>query len=154
MSESGPPTLSNASVLGPGIAGLFIQGIETGLVLAQFFRWFSARDRNERYVVTAIVISVTVAGLVQSGICFVSAWTVYVQQFGIWPTSPSWGEYAHLIPTLVISVPIQALMIRRCCYFVGKNVYIIVSTSSVVLALSGNESTPNRSSLRSHSCYF
>jgi len=30
---------SQATVLGPAIAGLFLQGIETGLVIAQFSPW-------------------------------------------------------------------------------------------------------------------
>lgn len=57
----GPPP-SQASVLGPGLVGLFVQGIETGLVFAQFFRWYYARDR-ERSIVTTIVIFTTGVGL-------------------------------------------------------------------------------------------
>src|SRR6267154_1504959 len=38
---------SQTDVLGPGIAGLFIQGVLTGLVLGQFCRWFSAAERND-----------------------------------------------------------------------------------------------------------
>ena len=63
-----PPgfTQSQASVLGPGIAGLFIQGIETGLVLSQFSQWFAALDRSENSILTTIVIFVTVVGLYAS----------------------------------------------------------------------------------------
>ena len=72
MSGSFPPTQqspsmgsqSEASVLGPGIAGLFIQGIETGLVFAQFSQWwFTSLGRSESSVLTAIVIFVTIVGL-------------------------------------------------------------------------------------------
>ncbi|KAF8266018.1 hypothetical protein EI94DRAFT_241219 [Lactarius quietus] len=136
MCDSVPGIQSKALVLGPGIAGLFIQGIETGLVLAQFFRWFSARDGKGGYCVPIIVIFVTVVGLVQSGIYFASAWTRYVQQFGIWPTqtSPSWAESFHPIPTLVISVPVQALMIRRCYNLSGKSMFIITPLVSLLVA--------------------
>ncbi|KAH9068032.1 hypothetical protein EDB83DRAFT_2519151 [Lactarius deliciosus] len=121
-----PPgfTQTHASVLGPGIAGLFIQGIETGLIFAQFSRWFDARDRSESSLQSTVVIFVTVVGLAQSGISFASAWVKYVKQFGNFPC-PNWGDYIHTIPTLVISVPVQALMIRRCYYLVGKNMFII-----------------------------
>lgn len=72
MSGSSPPTQqspslgsqSEASVLGPGIAGLFIQGIETGLVFAQFSQWwFTSLGRSESSVLTAIIIFVTIVGL-------------------------------------------------------------------------------------------
>ena len=53
---------SQARVLGPGIAGLFIQGIETGLVLAQFSRWFST-ERNDGAAFSTLVIFVTMVGL-------------------------------------------------------------------------------------------
>ena len=65
----GPPPGSSsgqASVLGPGLVGLFVQGIETGLVFAQFSQWFYARDRNESTVSsikTTIVIFATGVGL-------------------------------------------------------------------------------------------
>ncbi|KAH9034206.1 hypothetical protein EDB85DRAFT_2144478 [Lactarius pseudohatsudake] len=146
MSGSVPPpppppgfTKTHASVLGPGIAGLFIQGIETGLIFAQFSRWFDARDRSESPLLSTIVIFVTVVGLAQSGISFASAWAKYVQQFGNFPC-PDWGDYIHTIPTLVISVPVQALMIRRCYYLVGKNMFIITPlvlllVASIVMSL-------------------
>ncbi|KAH8988358.1 hypothetical protein EDB92DRAFT_1817549 [Lactarius akahatsu] len=50
-----PPGLeqSQASVLGPGIAGPFVQGIETGLVFAQ---WFLVPEHSESSVLSAVVI--------------------------------------------------------------------------------------------------
>ncbi|KAI9448980.1 hypothetical protein BJY52DRAFT_1364182 [Lactarius psammicola] len=128
---SPPPgfTQSQASVLCPGIAGLFIQGIQTGLVFSHFSQWFAALDRGGSSVLTTIVIFVTVVGLAQSGICFASAWRNYVQNFGMF-LLPGWEEYVHPIPTLVISVPVQALMIRRCYYLVSKNMLIVVSSSA------------------------
>ncbi|KAH9175773.1 hypothetical protein EDB89DRAFT_2066355 [Lactarius sanguifluus] len=132
-------TQTHASVLGPGIAGLFIQGIESGLIFAQFFRWFDARDRSESSLLSTIVIFVTVVGLAQSGISFASAWVKYVQRFGNFPC-PDWGDYIHTIPTLVISVPVQALMIRRCYYLVGEKMIIITPlvlllVASIVMSL-------------------
>jgi hypothetical protein len=62
----GPPPgspQSQASVLGPGLVGLFVQGIETGLIFAQFSRWFYTRDRKESSIVTTIVIFTTGVGL-------------------------------------------------------------------------------------------
>ncbi|KAH9064555.1 hypothetical protein EDB87DRAFT_1250478 [Lactarius vividus] len=126
-------TQSQVSALAPGIASLFIQGIESGLVFAQFFEWFCARDPCESPVNTTIVIFVTVVGLAQSGICFASAWTTYVQRFGLF-LLPDWNDYVHLIPNLLISAPVQALMIRRCHILVGKNMFIVTPLVLLLVA--------------------
>ncbi|KAH9034204.1 hypothetical protein EDB85DRAFT_2289122 [Lactarius pseudohatsudake] len=121
-------------MLGPGIAGLFIQGIESGLVIAQFSQWFAAFDRSESSVLsTVIILFVTVVGLAQSGIVFASAWSKYVQRFGMFPHQ-DWGDYVQLIPTMAISGPVQALMIRRCYYLVNKNMFIVTPLVSLLVA--------------------
>jgi uncharacterized transporter YbjL len=68
MSNSTLPLPQNilqgqVDVLGPGIAGLFIQGLLTGLVLAQFCRWFSTPERNDSAAFSALVVFVTAVGL-------------------------------------------------------------------------------------------
>ncbi|KAH8988359.1 hypothetical protein EDB92DRAFT_2011598 [Lactarius akahatsu] len=124
---------SQASVLGSGIVGLFIQGIESGLVITQFSQWFAALDRSDSSVLSTVIIFVTVVGLAQSGICFASAWSKYVQRFGMFPCE-DWGDYVQSIPTLAISVPVQALMIRRCYYLVNKNMFIITPLVLLLVA--------------------
>ena len=57
---------NQTSVLGPGIIGIFIQGIECGLVFAQFSRWYFRSDRSGNYVISIIVIYVTIVGLYAS----------------------------------------------------------------------------------------
>ena len=57
---------SQASVLGPGIAGLLIQGIESGLVFAQFSQWFFGSDRIESSLISIVVVFVTTLGLYAS----------------------------------------------------------------------------------------
>jgi hypothetical protein len=51
------------SLLGPCIASLFLQGLGTGLVMAQFFQWFSSPERNNGVAFSALVIFVTMVGL-------------------------------------------------------------------------------------------
>ncbi|KAF8266022.1 hypothetical protein EI94DRAFT_241449 [Lactarius quietus] len=123
----GPPPgflQSRASVLGPGIAGLVIQGIESGLVFAQFSQWFFGSDHIDHSLSSAVIVFVTLIGFSQTGVCFASAWSRYVLHFGM-PMIPDWSDYLQLIPTLLISVPVQVLMIRRCYYIVGRNLVII-----------------------------
>ncbi|KAH9034221.1 hypothetical protein EDB85DRAFT_2289133 [Lactarius pseudohatsudake] len=120
---------SQASLVGPGIVGLFIQGIESGLVIAQFSQWFAALDHFElRDLIVYAIYEVQ-----QSGIVFASAWSKYVQRFGMFP-SEDWGDYVQLIPTLAISVPVQALMIRRCYYLVSENMFIITPLVFLLVA--------------------
>jgi len=98
------PTQSISEVLGPGIVGLFIQGLETGLVLSQIsqFLWLG---RREGVAINLLVLFVTTVGLsafaskpispsdeplvlgartcsVQTVIVFLSAWRSYVHNFG------------------------------------------------------------------------
>ena len=54
---------STFDVLSPGIVGLFAQGLETGLVIAQFSRWFSSPVRNDSTAFSTLVVFVTVVGL-------------------------------------------------------------------------------------------
>ncbi|KAH8988990.1 hypothetical protein EDB86DRAFT_3081281 [Lactarius hatsudake] len=124
---------SQASVLGPGIVGLFIQGIESGLVIAQFSQWFATLDGSESSILSTVIVFVTVVGLAQSGIAFASVWSKYVLQFGMFPHE-GWGDYIQLIPTMAISVPVQALMIRRCYYLVSENMFIITPLVLLVVA--------------------
>ena len=68
MLDSDPPTqltenrAASSLCPVPGIVGLFIQGIESGLVLAEFSRWFSG-GRKDRHFVSTIVTFVTLVGL-------------------------------------------------------------------------------------------
>jgi hypothetical protein len=69
MSGSAPPpppsglSQSQASLLGPGITDLFIQGIETGLVFAKFSQWLYATDRRGSSLLSTVVVFVTLVGL-------------------------------------------------------------------------------------------
>jgi uncharacterized transporter YbjL len=57
-----PQSTSIINVLGPGIVSLFIQGLETGLVLSQFAQWLSL-ERKEGIAITVLVLFVTTVGL-------------------------------------------------------------------------------------------
>lgn len=120
-------------MLGPGLVGILIQGIETGLVFAQFSRWFSRPDRGGSTVLSAVVIFVTVVGLAQTGLCFASAWCKYVQRFGM-ALHPDWEDIVQSFPTYVISFPVQTLMIVRCYWLGGKNMFIIMPLVLLLVA--------------------
>ena len=56
------PSQSISNVLSPGIVSLFIQGLETGIVLSQFSQWLCL-DRREGTTITLLVLFVTTVGL-------------------------------------------------------------------------------------------
>jgi hypothetical protein len=57
-----PPLQSVGEIIAPGIIGLFVQGLESGLVLMQLSRWFYL-GRTESISVKALVLFVTTVGL-------------------------------------------------------------------------------------------
>ena len=101
--SAGIPPQSISNVLSPGIVSLFIQGLETGLVFSQLSQWLSL-ERKEGFAITALLLFVTTVGLsaftpflrdclshvyhplwtfsVETAVCFVSAWKIYVRNFG------------------------------------------------------------------------
>jgi hypothetical protein len=60
--SAGVPSQSISEVLGPGIIGLFVQGLETGLVLSQFSQWLCL-GRRDGIAITLLVLFVTTVGL-------------------------------------------------------------------------------------------
>jgi hypothetical protein len=70
LSAAGIPPPSITNVLSPGIASLFIQGLETGLVLSQFSQWLSL-ERKEGITITVLVLFVTTVGLSAHSLPFV-----------------------------------------------------------------------------------
>ena len=56
------PTQSLSEVISPGIISLFIQGLETGLVISQFSRWLYL-GQAEGSAITMLVLFVTIVGL-------------------------------------------------------------------------------------------
>ena len=54
---------SRANVLGPGIVGLLIQGIQTGVVFSQLATWLSLPGRTEHRFITILTVFITAVGL-------------------------------------------------------------------------------------------
>jgi hypothetical protein len=59
---AGIPAQSISNVLSPGIVSLFVQGIETGLVISQLSQWLSL-EQGDGTAITVLVIFVTTVGL-------------------------------------------------------------------------------------------
>lgn len=121
--SAGVPTQSISEVLGPGIVGLFIQGLEIGLVLSQISQWLYL-GRRDGIVITLLVLFVTTVGLsafpcfskpfshlthfcfgdstcsVQTAIVFLSAWRSYVRNFG---QTVSGNPLGHALATFLLA---------------------------------------------------
>ncbi|KAH9993042.1 hypothetical protein BJV77DRAFT_962033 [Russula vinacea] len=109
---SGIPVQSISNVLSPGIVSLFVQGIETGLVISQLSQWLSLEQRDGT-AITLLVIFVTTVGFVETAVCFTSAWRIYVHNFGQ-IIIPEWTESVHALLSTLVAAPIQAYFIWRC----------------------------------------
>ncbi|KAH9019812.1 hypothetical protein EDB85DRAFT_2153462 [Lactarius pseudohatsudake] len=120
---SGPQSRVNA--LGPGIVGLFVQGIEIGMVFSQLATWMSLPGRTERRFITVLTVFITTVGFAQTAVYFLSIWRIYVEHYGE-PLVPAWTERVHIIFTVLISIPVQSLLIWRCYYILKRNAYLII----------------------------
>ncbi|KAH8998410.1 hypothetical protein EDB92DRAFT_2017365 [Lactarius akahatsu] len=104
---------SRVNVFGPGIVGLLIQGIGTGMVFSQLATWLSLPRRTEHRFITVLTVFITTIGFVQTAVYFLSIWRIYVEHYGE-PSVWTWTERVHLILTVLISTPVQLLLIWRC----------------------------------------
>ncbi len=92
---------SRVNVLSPGVVGLFVQGIETGMVFSQLATWLSLPGRTEHRFITVLTVFITTVGLwalwslftlfnffpyrlqsVQTAVYFLSTWRIYVEHDG------------------------------------------------------------------------
>ncbi|KAH9003896.1 hypothetical protein EDB86DRAFT_2890868 [Lactarius hatsudake] len=120
---SGPQ--SRVDALSPGIIGLFVQGIEIGMIFSQLATWMSLPGHTERRFITVLTVFITTVGFVQTAVYFVSIWRLYVEHYGE-PLVPAWTERVHILFTVLISIPVQSLLIWRCYYILKKNGYLII----------------------------
>lgn len=120
---------SLANFLGPGIVGLFIQGIETGMVFSQLATWLVLPGHTEHRFVTVLTVFITTIGLLQTVLCFLSSQRIYVVHYGepvFDVVVPAWNDNLHILLTVLISSPVQLLLIWRCYHILRRNIYIII----------------------------
>ncbi|KAH9056560.1 hypothetical protein EDB87DRAFT_1636029 [Lactarius vividus] len=127
---------SRVNVFGPGIIGLFIQGIETSMVFSQLVIWLSLPRRTEHRFITVLTIFITTIGFVQTAVYFLSIWQIYVEHYGE-PLVWTWTERVHMILTVLISIPVHSLLIWRCYDILNRNVYLIIPLLLLLLASVG-----------------
>ncbi|KAH9057615.1 hypothetical protein EDB87DRAFT_1017820 [Lactarius vividus] len=125
---------SLANVLSPGIVGLFIQGIETGMVFSQKLAiWLSLQGRSEHRFITILTVFITTVGLIQTAVYFLSTWRIYVEHYGE-PVIPSWTERVHIFLTVLVSTPVQSLLLWRCYYILKRNMCFIIPLVLLLLS--------------------
>ncbi|KAH9003902.1 hypothetical protein EDB86DRAFT_2291213 [Lactarius hatsudake] len=116
---------SQANVLSPGIVGLFVQGIEIGMVFSQLATWLSLPCGTGHRFITVLTVFITTTGLVQTIIYFLSSWRIYVEHYGE-QIIPTWTERIHIILTVLVSTPVQSLLLWRCYYILKRNIYFVM----------------------------
>ncbi|KAI9442328.1 hypothetical protein H4582DRAFT_1273732 [Lactarius indigo] len=127
---------SRVNVFGPGIIGLLIQGIETGMVFSQLATWLSLPRRTGDRFITVLTVFITTIGFVQTAVYFLSIWRIYVEHYGellVW----AWTERVHMLLTVLISTPVQSLLIWRCYHILRRNAYLIIPLLFLLLGSVG-----------------
>ncbi|KAH8100382.1 hypothetical protein BXZ70DRAFT_1024285 [Cristinia sonorae] len=77
------PQLVPAAFLGPAVVGIFIQTLETGIVINQSFTFWS-RVGPESVMIRGIVAFVTLVALFQTATAFYAFWEGHVTHYGDW----------------------------------------------------------------------
>ncbi|KAF8268518.1 hypothetical protein EI94DRAFT_1800345 [Lactarius quietus] len=109
MTDPAPSDLiGRVDLSGPGILGLFAQGVLTGLLIAQFSTFLDRMECNSLGLV-AMAAFVTVVALFQSSIFIVAVWRNDV----LHKYSLTWIEPTQPIFTSLMSAPVQAYLIWR-----------------------------------------
>ncbi|KAH9057616.1 hypothetical protein EDB87DRAFT_1018354 [Lactarius vividus] len=124
---------SQANVLSPGIVGLFIQGIGIGMVFSQLATWLSLPRGTGHRFTTVLTVFITTTGLIQTAIYFLSSWRIYVAHYGE-PIIPTWTERIHIILTVLVSTPVQSLLLWRCYHILKRNMYFIMPLLLILLS--------------------
>ncbi|KAI0065112.1 hypothetical protein BV25DRAFT_1913753 [Artomyces pyxidatus] len=69
------------NILGPGVFSLFVQGLQTGVLITQSIHFWE-RSKEESRLVKLLVAFVSVVAGAQSIVSFYEFWDVYVTHFG------------------------------------------------------------------------
>ncbi|KAI0042393.1 hypothetical protein FA95DRAFT_1564357 [Auriscalpium vulgare] len=122
----------NAKVLGGFVFGLFVQCIETGVLLSQFF--YGSEKRQGR-LVKGLVLWVCLVACVQTVLQLCEIWSIFVMNMGL-PSLYSVLWIVNLQPlfTTLMASPIQAFLLCRCWRIVRGNYFIIFPLIAVLLA--------------------
>ncbi|OCH85469.1 hypothetical protein OBBRIDRAFT_739870 [Obba rivulosa] len=120
--------------IGPSIASLFIEAIETGILINQSFTFWERVDR-ERGIVRLLVAWVTCMAFLQTGFSFFSVWRTFVLNYGNWILAEdfSWGDRVQSTMTVSMASPVQAFLIWRCWTLIRKNWFMLISLSLVLV---------------------
>ncbi|KAH9059907.1 hypothetical protein EDB87DRAFT_1619135 [Lactarius vividus] len=119
--------ISQADLFGPGVVGLFAEGLLTGLVVSQFSTFLDHVGHDSRSLL-ALAMFVTVAALFQSGIFIVATWRNHV----LHEYNFTWIESTQPIVTSLMAAPVQAYLIWRCWPILTRGRWIVVRSRANV----------------------
>ncbi|KAI0262237.1 hypothetical protein BC834DRAFT_402974 [Gloeopeniophorella convolvens] len=120
--------------LGSTALSTFIGGIETGLIIALFMRYW-AHSHSELLYVKIMVPFVTLVALFQTGCSFSVMWKRSVIDFGDWQAIaiPSWPSKVQSFLTALMATPIQLYLVWRCWRLLGRRWYVAVPLVLLVI---------------------
>ncbi|KZT22034.1 hypothetical protein NEOLEDRAFT_710179 [Neolentinus lepideus HHB14362 ss-1] len=122
-----------ASFIGPGLAAMFVQALQTGFLINQVLRFWSRT--HEPTVLKVIVAFVSVVALFQTAVSFYSTWRLCVDHFGDWvaTVNPAWPDKIQTVITMAMASPVQGFLIWRCWILTGKRWTVLVPLSALLM---------------------
>ncbi|KAH9939435.1 hypothetical protein B0H21DRAFT_756903 [Amylocystis lapponica] len=108
--------------LGPQVARLFVEAIETGILLQQSFAFWGRGEHD--------------ALSFQTSLSFYTIWQIFVLNFGDWMASVNftWCARSQSLLTMCMAAPVQAFLIWRCWTLLNRGWPILTLLSLLLLA--------------------
>ncbi|TFK47685.1 hypothetical protein OE88DRAFT_1738226 [Heliocybe sulcata] len=121
------------SFIGPGLAAVFVQALQTGFLINQALRFWSRS--YEPLVLKVIVAFVSAVAAFQTTVAFYSTWRLCVWHFGDWiaTVNPAWPDKIQTVITMAMASPVQGFLIWRCWILTGRRWVTLVPLSTLLL---------------------
>ncbi|KDQ57112.1 hypothetical protein JAAARDRAFT_35714 [Jaapia argillacea MUCL 33604] len=123
------------SFIGPGVAGVFVQAFQTGVLVNQSIKFWS-RSHQEPVSLRILVAFVSAAAFFQTALAFYTTWQIIVLNFGNWiaPVDPRWPDRLQTVINVSMASPVQSFLIWRCWAMTSRRWVIIVPLIATLVA--------------------
>ncbi|EPQ52867.1 hypothetical protein GLOTRDRAFT_140459 [Gloeophyllum trabeum ATCC 11539] len=120
------------SFIGPGLAGMFVQALQTGFLINQALRFWSRT--YEPLILKVIVSFVSAVAAFQTAVSFYAIWRLCVHHFGDWvaTVNPAWPDKIQTMLTMAMASPVQGFLIWRCWILTDKRWITLVPLSALL----------------------
>ncbi|KAI5117802.1 hypothetical protein M0805_004562 [Coniferiporia weirii] len=141
--------------LGPNLIALFVQCVESGLIIGQAITFWSCVDSQARLsqpetdhgprqqrrtsgrmLVKVAVVYVIIMSLLQTAISSKNAWQAVVLDFGNYSGAVQvhWLTKVQQFVNTLLAAPAQGFLIWRCWMVTGRNSYLLIGLLALIVS--------------------